>query len=336
MRLGSFTSGAMIALDGRTYRLAVKNTRGWQGVDCENSLLSEWDAEELEAAYTAGRLTFVAEGHSAKERAPPVLVLPDLNARQQAEAIFRAKFLVEVARKRSICASVGGPRVGTKERLAPILAEVSAELGRKEGVSVAAFYRWVALSSQGVAGLVDRRGSKTGRRCSGAPLAKQVMADVIQGAKQTRQVGAPASITMAALEKAVRSRIKTENLNRSTLWPDDPGTNSCSLRAVVEVGFVRAARRSVTGKILTVVEDDVARFSERYVFTPKLASENGLSATSVSARLGNLGIGPILAGKRPVHALWDREMLAGVNFLERWVTSAGVLSEQSSLSLEDR
>jgi hypothetical protein len=113
-------------------------------------------------------------------------------------------------------------------------------------------------------------------------------------------------------------------------------TNSCSLRAVVEAGFVRAVRRSVTGKVLTVVEDDVARFGERYIFTPKLASENGLSAISVSARLANLGIGPILTGKPPIHALWDREMLAGVNFLERWVTRAGVLSEQSSLSLEDR
>jgi hypothetical protein len=213
----------MIALDGRTYRLAVKNTRGWQGVDCENGVLAEWDAEELEAAYTAGGLTFLAEGHSAKERAPPVLVLPDLSPRQQAETIFRAKFLIEVSRRQSICASVRSPRVGTKERLAPILADVSAQLGRKNGVSIAAFYRWRALSSEGVAGLVERRGSKTGRRCLGAPLAKQVMAGVIQGAKQTRQVGAPASITMAALEKLVRKRIKEENLSRRALWPDDPG-----------------------------------------------------------------------------------------------------------------
>ena len=112
------------------------------------------------------------------------------------------------------------------------------------------------------------------------------------------------------------------------------GTNSSSLRAVVEMEFVRAARQSVTGKTLTVVEDDVVRFNERYVFTPRLASENGLSVRSVSARLANLGIRPVIAGKRPVHALWDREMLNGINLVERWVTATGELSEQSSLSLE--
>ena len=82
------------------------------------------------------------------------------------------------------------------------------------------------------------------------------------------------------------------------------------------------------------MEDDVLRFDERYVFTPKLASDNGLSVRSVSARLANLGIRPVTGGRRPVHALWERETLKGINFLERWVTATGELSEQSSLLLE--
>jgi hypothetical protein len=109
------------------------------------------------------------------------------------------------------------------------------------------------------------------------------------------------------------------------------GTNSSSLRAAVEAGHVRAASRSATGKILTVIEDDVVAFAQRYVFTPKLAAELGLSVRNISRGLLRLGVEPVWAGRRPVHALWDRDAFDTEDLLQRWVTATGELSEQSSL-----
>lgn len=109
------------------------------------------------------------------------------------------------------------------------------------------------------------------------------------------------------------------------------GTNSSSLRAAVELGHVKAASRSATGKILTVIEDDVVAFAQRYVFTPKLAAELGLSVRNVSRSLIRLGVEPVWAGRRPVHALWDRDAFDTGDLLLRWVTASGELSEQSSL-----
>ena len=109
------------------------------------------------------------------------------------------------------------------------------------------------------------------------------------------------------------------------------GTNSSSLRAAVEEGHVRAASRSTTGKILTVIEEDVVAFARRYVFTPKLSSELGLSVRNISRGLLRLGVAPVWAGKRPVHALWDRDAFDAGDLLLRWVTASGELSEQSSL-----
>ena len=109
------------------------------------------------------------------------------------------------------------------------------------------------------------------------------------------------------------------------------GTNSCSLRAAVEAGYIRASTRSAADKILTVVEADVDTFSSRYIFTPKLASQLGLSIKSVSRNLARLNVKPIWTGKRPLHALWEKSSYDEGQLLERWVTTAGVLSEQSSL-----
>lgn len=109
------------------------------------------------------------------------------------------------------------------------------------------------------------------------------------------------------------------------------GTNSCSLRAAVKTGYVRAVSQSVAGKILTVSETDVAAFAARYVFTPKLASESGLSATSVVRGLAKLGVEPVFKGKRPVHTLWDRSTFDLEDLLVRWTTASGELSQQSSL-----
>ena len=109
------------------------------------------------------------------------------------------------------------------------------------------------------------------------------------------------------------------------------GTNSSGLRAAVEEGYVRAASRSRTGKILTVIEDDVVAFAQRYVFTPKLAAELGLSVRNITRGLLRLGIEPVWPSKRPVHALWDRNAFATGDLLRRWVTTSGELSEQSSL-----
>jgi hypothetical protein len=99
----------------------------------------------------------------------------------------------------------------------------------------------------------------------------------------------------------------------------------------VEAGHVRAASRSATGKILTVIEDDVVAFAQRYVFTPKLAAELGLSVRNISRGLLRLGVEPVWAGRRPVHALWDRDAFDTEDLLQRWVTATGELSEQSSL-----
>lgn len=109
------------------------------------------------------------------------------------------------------------------------------------------------------------------------------------------------------------------------------GTNSSGLRAAVEEGYVRAASRSRTGKILTVIEDDVVAFAQRYVFTPKLAAELGLSVRNISRALQRLGVEPVWPGRRPVHALWDRDAFSTGDLLRRWVTASGELSEQSSL-----
>ncbi|MFN4297251.1 MAG: hypothetical protein ACK4FB_10450 [Brevundimonas sp.] len=109
------------------------------------------------------------------------------------------------------------------------------------------------------------------------------------------------------------------------------GTNSSSLRAAVEAGFIRASTRSATDKILTVVEADVDAFSSRYIFTPKLASKLGLSIRSVNQNLARLDVKPIWPGKRPVHALWEKSSYDEGQLLERWITAAGALSEQSSL-----
>jgi len=109
------------------------------------------------------------------------------------------------------------------------------------------------------------------------------------------------------------------------------GTNSASLRAAVEDGHVRAASRSATGKILTVIEEDLLTFAQRYVFTPKLAAELGLSVRNISRGLLRLGVEPVWPGKRPVHALWDRDAFDAGDLLRRWVTASGELSEQSSL-----
>lgn len=109
------------------------------------------------------------------------------------------------------------------------------------------------------------------------------------------------------------------------------GTNSSSLRAAVDAGHIRSASRSATGKVLTVVEADVLAFAERFVFTPKLAAELGLSATSVFRNLARLQVSPVWPGVRPVHALWDRRSFDTDVLLGRWVTSSGAMSEQSSL-----
>lgn len=109
------------------------------------------------------------------------------------------------------------------------------------------------------------------------------------------------------------------------------GTNSSGVRAAVEEGHVRAASRSQTGKILTVIEDDVVAFAQRYVFTPKLAAELGLSVRNICRSLLRLGVEPVWPGKRPVHALWDRDTFDAGDLLRRWVTASGELSEQSSL-----
>lgn len=109
------------------------------------------------------------------------------------------------------------------------------------------------------------------------------------------------------------------------------GTNSCSLRAAVQRGYVAAVSQSVSGKILTVSEADVVNFAERYVFTPKLASECGLSVTSTSRGLARLGVQPVIQGRKPVHSLWDRWAFEMEDLLVRWVTASGDLSQQSSL-----
>ncbi|WP_396595799.1 hypothetical protein [Brevundimonas sp. R86498] len=109
------------------------------------------------------------------------------------------------------------------------------------------------------------------------------------------------------------------------------GTNSFSLRAAVEAGYIRASTRSATDKILTVVEADVHAFSSCYIFTPKLASKLGLSIRSVNRNLARLDVKPIWPGERPIHALWEKSSYDEGQLLERWVTAAGVLSEQSSL-----
>ncbi len=109
------------------------------------------------------------------------------------------------------------------------------------------------------------------------------------------------------------------------------GTNSSSLRAAVDAGHIRSASRSATDKVLTVIEADVLAFAERFVFTPKLAAELGLSATSVFRNLARLQVSPVWPGIRPVHALWDRRSFDTDVLLGRWVTSSGAMSEQSSL-----
>lgn len=109
------------------------------------------------------------------------------------------------------------------------------------------------------------------------------------------------------------------------------GTNSSGLKAAVDAGLIRAARRSRTDKVLTVVETDVLEFVDKYVFTPKLASELGLSVKSVATNLARLQITPVWPAARPVHALWERGKLDHEVLLRRWVTAHGKLSEQSSL-----
>jgi len=91
------------------------------------------------------------------------------------------------------------------------------------------------------------------RPCGFVPLA-----GLIEGGASTRR------------QTACRDR-QIVRLQRQSIL----GTNSCSLRAAVQRGYVGAVSQSVSGKILTVSEADVADFMERYVFTPKLASELG-------------------------------------------------------------
>lgn len=109
------------------------------------------------------------------------------------------------------------------------------------------------------------------------------------------------------------------------------GTNSCSLRAIVQRGYVRATSQSSVGKILTVSEADVFAFAEAYAFTPRLASESGLSPVSVARGLAHLGVQPVFKGKRPIHTLWDRSSFDPKDLLVRWITASGDLSQQSSL-----
>ncbi len=109
------------------------------------------------------------------------------------------------------------------------------------------------------------------------------------------------------------------------------GTNSSSLRAAVDAGHIRSASRSASDKVLTVVEADVLAFAVRFAFTPKLAAELGLSTTSLSRNLARLQVSPMWPGARPIHALWDRQSFETDVLLGRWVTAAGVLSEQSAL-----
>jgi hypothetical protein len=105
------------------------------------------------------------------------------------------------------------------------------------------------------------------------------------------------------------------------------GTNSSSLRAVVDLGMIRSGSTSVTGKVLTVSERDVDEFDALYAFTPKIAAEMGLSATGITKQLRRLGAAPVMRGTRPVHTLWSRSDVEAIDLLQRWELSSADASQ---------
>ena len=87
------------------------------------------------------------------------------------------------------------------------------------------------------------------------------------------------------------------------------GTNGPSLRGAFEHGLIRVVKQTLRGGISLLDEHDVRAFSERYVFTPKLSAETGISSFALIKMMHRHCVSPVLSGPKPIHSLWDRDSL---------------------------
>lgn len=62
------------------------------------------------------------------------------------------------------------------------------------------------------------------------------------------------------------------------------GTNSASLRFAIDQGFIGVTKMTVRGSVSALKEKDVVAFSQRYVFTPRLSTETGISEIALAKR----------------------------------------------------
>jgi putative transposase len=227
MRLVNFGPGAAVTVDGRRFRLINKDIAGnWQVVDCETQCISQWTAHQLYSDYCSGRLEIsldqVGRGKVRAEVKP--LSIADLPSAKQELVKFKFHFLQSVDRR--TVAGMRHVRLSGKSGatlIERVLGEVSAELGRSRPVSLATYYRWKAQLERGpITDLAGRHGAPKGRRCSGAPIANQVMATAILEAKESKAAGSVGTITMARIAAEVRRRIVEENVRRSALGGVQP------------------------------------------------------------------------------------------------------------------
>lgn len=248
MRRVSFAADSVFDFDGRRYRLADRSPRGdWQAIDVETGVLTAWSWERLGEAYEAGHLTLVPVGRAAVEaQRMPVSEVSDERRRVAQQ---RLEFLDRVARRRA-------GRALDRGELAELLAEVSADIGLPQPVSVATFYRWKGKAEQlGAAGLIKARRKRRGRQVQGAAICRQVMLEALVAAKQNRRVGIAPVATLKSMRLRAARLIAEENARRAALgdrtickvpspstfnrmWNDLPAED----RAVARVGKVEAAR----------------------------------------------------------------------------------------------
>ena len=96
------------------------------------------------------------------------------------------------------------------------------------------------------------------------------------------------------------------------------GTNSASLRVAIDNGLITAIKTTLRGSVSVLDREEVLSFSGKYVFTPKLSSETGISENALAKVLKLRGIQPVLTGRAPVQTLWERESLNLTDLLGAW------------------
>lgn len=99
------------------------------------------------------------------------------------------------------------------------------------------------------------------------------------------------------------------------------GTNSASLRFAIDQGFIGVTKMTVRGSVSALEEEGVMAFSRKYVFTPQLSTETGISENALAKALRLRGVQPVFSGRAPIQALWDRDSLNLGDLLGAWARS---------------